>query len=170
MEDKKNQKGFTPHHFVSNCTQYDDFRKIKSGAGFTLIEMLLSVAVIGLLVGMSVPVYRNMFVKNDLDVAATTVAETLRRAQVQSQSSDGDISWGVKVQTGKISLFKGTSYITQDPNYEEKFDMPASIAISGTSEIVFTKFTGETTGGTITLSSDTDSKDITVNSKGMVGY
>jgi len=42
--------------------------------GFTLPELLLSVAIIGALAGLSLPVYRSLMMKNDLDIAANTVA------------------------------------------------------------------------------------------------
>lgn len=139
--------------------------------GFTLLEVLLSVAAIAILAGLSLPVFRTMLTKNDLDVATTTVAQTLRRAQILSQAVDGDTSWGVKVQSGSITLFKGASYDVRDTAFDETFDMPASIAPSGLSEIVYTKFTGfPQTTGTTTLITANDTKTVTINEKGMVSH
>ena len=139
--------------------------------GFTLLEVLLSIAAIAILAGISIPVWRNLQVKNDLDIATTTIVQDLRRAQVLSQAVDGDTSWGVKVQSGSIVLFKGTSYSTRDSTFDETFDLQSSITPSGTTEIVFAKFTGlPQTTGTITLTSEQDSKNITINAKGMVDF
>jgi prepilin-type N-terminal cleavage/methylation domain-containing protein len=41
--------------------------------GFTLIEMLLSVACLGIILGMTVPAYRLLQTRNDLDVAMITL-------------------------------------------------------------------------------------------------
>lgn len=61
-----------------------------SNFGFTLLELLLSVAVISTLAGLSLPVYRTLLMKNDLDIAAVTTAQSLRRSQILSQAVDGD--------------------------------------------------------------------------------
>lgn len=139
--------------------------------GFTLLEMLLSVVVIAILAGFSLPVFRTMLTKNDLDVATVTVVQTLRRAQTQSLAVDGDTTWGVKVQSGSITLFKGASYTTRDSNFDETFEIPTAITTGGVSEIVFSRLLGQAqTTGTITLATDNDNSSVTINDKGMVSY
>ena len=144
---------------------------MKNENGFTLLELLLSVAIISLLAGLSLPVYRTLLSKNDLDISATVTASSLRRAQTLSQAVDGDTTWGIKVQSGNIVIFKGASFATRDTTFDETFDVPTTIGVSGSTEIVFAKFTGlPQTTGTINLSSETDSKTVTINEKGMVNY
>lgn len=146
--------------------------KFKINKGFTLLEILLSIALIAILAGFSIPVYQSFQVKNDLDVATNIVAQSLRRAQSLSRSQDGDISWGVKIQTGSITLFKGTNYATRDSAFDELFNMPQTITPSGLGEIVFTKFSGDpqSTGNIVLNSTINETKNITINSKGMVNY
>lgn len=139
--------------------------------GITLMEVVLSIAVIAILAGLSLPVAIRMLTKNDLDIATVTTAQTMRRAQTLSQSVDGDSNWGVKVQTSSITLFKGTSFATRDSNFDEDFSFPTSITPSGVTEAVFTKLFGDPqTTGTITLSTGNDSSNIVINGKGMVSY
>lgn len=146
-------------------------KKLNNKKGFTLLELLLSVAIISLLAGLSLPVYRTLMQKNDLDIATTTTALSLRRAQVLSQAVDGDTTWGVKTQTGSIVIFKGTSYATRDSTFDETFDVPTSISISGTTEYVFSKLTGlPQATGTVNLSTESDARTVTMNTKGMVNY
>lgn len=142
-----------------------------SQRGFTRLELLLSVAIISLLAGLSLPVYRTLLSKNDLDIAATVTASSLKRAQVLSQSVDGDITWGVKVQSGNIIVFKGTSYVARDASYDENFDLVTSIAPSGTTEYVFSKLSGLPQAiGTVILTTESDTRTVTINEKGMVDY
>lgn len=140
--------------------------------GVTLIEVLLSIAAITIIAGISVPIYQSFQVRNDLDIAATTVAQTLRRAQVLSQAVDGDTDWGILVRSGSITIFKGTSYAARDNSLDEVFEVPTSITPSGVQEIVFSEFTGlPQPTGTITLTSNAnETRDITINSKGTVSY
>lgn len=140
--------------------------------GFTLIEVLLSVAAIAIIAGISIPIYQSFQARNDLDITTVEIAQSARRAQTLSQAVDGDTSWGIKIQSGSIVVFKGVSYAARDITLDELFDVPTSITPSGVSEIVFAKFTGlPQTIGTITLTSNTnETRTITINAKGMVSY
>lgn len=140
--------------------------------GFSLIELLLSLAIISIIVMITIPIYGSFQARNDLTIAATTVAQTLRRAQILSQAVSGDSGWGVKIQTGSITLFKGAGYAGRDAGFDEIFAMPGNITPGGITEIVFNKFSGEPlAGGIITLTSvNNEIKNIAINGKGMVSY
>ena len=140
--------------------------------GFTMIEVMLSLAIIAVLAGISTPIYQSFQVRNDLDIAAVTIAQSMRRAQTLSEAIDGDTTWGVDVRSGSITVYKGASYIARDTTYDELFDMPGSITPSGIGGSVFSKFTGlPQTTGTITLTSNAnETRTITINSKGAVSY
>lgn len=144
----------------------------KSFAGFTLLETLLSIAIIGLIAGIGAPVYQSFQVRNDLDIGAAIIAQSARRAQMLAQASDGDASWGVRVQSGSIALFKGASYASRDMAYDETFHLPRSIASSGMSEVVYAKFTGlPKMIGAITLTSNAnETRTIAINAKGTVSF
>lgn len=140
--------------------------------GFTLLEVLLSIALISVIAGISIPIYQSFQVRNDLDIATTSTVQVLRRAQVLSQASDGDAGWGWKIESGRMVLFKGTSYASRDSLYDEVYDVPMSITPSGVSEIVYAKFTGlPSLFGTVTLTTNTnETRSITINAKGTVSY
>ena len=143
-----------------------------SPKGFTLLEVLLSIGLITVLAGLSLPVYQALQNRNDLDIATVTVAQTLRRAQLLSQAVDGDTNCGIKLQSGSVTLFKGTSYAARDASFDEVFDVPTSITQSGVGEVVFAKFTGmPQTTGTITLTSSTNEvRNLILNAKGTITY
>lgn len=144
----------------------------KRTGGFTLLEVLMSIAIITALAAVSLPVFQNFQVRNDLHVAATTVAQSLRRAQTLAQASDGDISWGLKIQANSIVIFKGPNYAGRDTSYDEIFDLPGDITPSGLGEVVFAKFTGDpSTTGTVTLTSSTNETiNLSLNTRGTVTY
>ncbi len=141
-------------------------------AGFTLVEMLLCVAIITLLVGVSLPISQSFVQGDDLNVATQSVVETVRRAQTYARTLDGDTNWSVEFQSGTVTLFKGTNFAGRDTNYDEAYSLPGSVTASGLGEVQFTKFTGiPNTTGTVTLTSTTTStKTVTVNAKGVVSF
>lgn len=140
--------------------------------GFTLVEVLLSVAVIAVLAGISAPVFSRLMTKNDLDTAVVSLAQSWRRVQELSMANDGDSVWGVKVAAGSITLFKGGSYAGRDTGYDETFDLPSTISVSGAAmEVTFNKLTGTPSAtGTVSLTSFGDTRTLNINSKGTVSY
>ncbi len=136
------------------------------------MEVLLSMAMIIIIVGTTIPIYQSFQSRSDLDVAVVTVAQSLRRAQSLAQSSSGDSAWGVYVQTANVTIFKGTNYSGHDATYDEVADMPNSVNPSTSTQIIFNKFSGMPVAtGTITLISNVSSTRIlTINSKGTVNY
>jgi type II secretory pathway pseudopilin PulG len=138
-----------------------------------MLEVLLSVAIITALAGVSIPVYLSFNNRNDLDIGTQTIATALRRAETYSRGVNGDSQWGVKVQSGSIVLFKGASYAARDTTYDENAAIPPQFTIGGNSEIVFAKLSATPSAtGIITLTSPdvNETRTITINAKGMVDY
>lgn len=152
----------------------DFFKKIKKALsrGFTLPEMLVSVSLLAIIGGMIIPSYHTFMVRNDLDIATVTLAHDLRRAQSLSQSSDGDMTWGVHVGVGSILVYKGVSYVARDTTFDENTQMPKSIVPTGINEVNFSKVIGlPNATGTFTLTSQVnEARNITINEKGMVDF
>ncbi len=146
---------------------------IRTQRGFTLIEMGLSIALLAVIAGIGVPVYQALQVRNYLDVAATSLTQDYRRAQVLSQASQGDSSWGVHVDNiAGITLFKGTGYATRDASYDEVYSIPASISITGLLSVVFSRLTGlpQMTGTTTFTSNTNEGRTVHINTEGTVSY
>lgn len=141
-------------------------------AGFTLLEVLLSVAIITLLMGLSLPVYETFVRRNDLDITAQSLAVVLRRAQVYAHSAQNDSAWSVEVQTSAITLFRGTNFAGRNTVYDETVSVPGTVTPGGLTEVQFAQFTAApNTTGNITLASTTnDTRTVSVNAKGMVDY
>lgn len=141
--------------------------------GFTLIEVLLSVVIISLFAGLSLPIYRSFQTKTDLELNTQNVAEMLRRANTYARATNGNSAWGVAISSNTATVFKGTSYAARDTTADETASIPSNIATSGITEVVFSKFAAlPSTTGTITLTdSPTNSvKTVSLNAKGMVAY
>ncbi len=141
--------------------------------GFTLLEVLLSVAILGVVAGISLPVMASFNGRNDLDVTTQSIVMQLRRAGTYSRGANNDNQWGVHIQSGGATLFQGTAYASRDTAYDETTTFPSSFSVSGTSDVVFNKVDGSpASSGSITLTNtnSNETRTITFNAKGMVSY
>lgn len=139
--------------------------------GFSLIEVLMSVATIAIIAGMSVPVYQGFQVRNDAQLAVDAISQSLRRAQLLSQVMAGDSSWGVEI-SDNITLFRGNSFASRNANYDEIFPFYPSLTHTGVDEIVFSKREGMPLSlGTMNIATNTGLLySLTINSKGIIDY
>lgn len=139
--------------------------------GFSLIEMLLSVSIISLLAGLSLPIYNSFTARNDLSLTTQNVATMIRRAEVYARGNQDDSQWGVNFAASAVTLFKGASYATRISGFDETITIPSTITLSYSGDIVMAKLTGiPSATPTITLTSSitSDNKTVSVNAKGMV--
>lgn len=138
---------------------------------FTLIEILLVVIILAVLTGLSIPVSINFYKTQQLDVNVKGVVQSLRRAQLKAMSIESDSIFGVYLTNDSYILFKGSSFDARDISYDEVFDLPQVITVSGIQEIAFSKFEGVPVGaltGDIILNSNGDSRIININEIGRV--
>lgn len=135
--------------------------------GFTLLEILLVMAIAGILVGLATPILFSYQANNDLYLAESSVKQTIRQAETQSLHGIKDDSWGVYIENGKVVLFKGNDYGSRDQDYDLEVSFAENILLSGLNELYFEKGTGiPNTTGTITLSVYDETIDIVINSEG----
>lgn len=144
----------------------------KKHSGFTLIEVLLSLAVITVITGIMVPVFGYFLGRNNLDTAVSQIVGDWRRAQALSRGAEQDSNWGVYVSSTTITTFMGNSYISRNSVYDEVENLNSIASVSGLSEVVFLKATGTpmTNGTLIITSNNNESRNISINSQGTISY
>jgi len=133
--------------------------------GFSLIEVMLVVGLIGAIGGVGVPLYRDYQIRNDLNLATEQVTQGLARARLLSQAAQNDDSWGFYAPAGV--LYKGNSYDTRDPAFDETYPMPSTITIIGLMEVNYGKIAGVPSAtGDITLTTiNDDTRNILIQVK-----
>lgn len=138
--------------------------------GFTLFEVMLSIAIIAIIASFTPPVYEKLQSKVSFDSTVDSYVSSLHRAQKLSQAGKMDSSWGVKIDNNKIIIFKGSSFDTRDITYDEEFSILSTIIVTGDTEIVFSKLYGYPLYEAHTKISDNQSheKNISVNTKGLI--
>lgn len=145
---------------------------MEKAKGFTLIEMLMSVGILATLAALSLPVYQSFYNRNELDLTAQNLASALRRAQTYARGSLGDSQWGVSIQSGAITLYKGASFAGRDTAYDEVSTIATSTNVSGLSDILFAKLSGApaATGSVTFTNTNNETRTVTINAEGMVSY
>jgi prepilin-type N-terminal cleavage/methylation domain-containing protein len=140
-------------------------------SGFTIIELLIVIAIMTIIGAVFLPVSIDYQQRNDLDVAQTTFAQSIRRAQQMSMSGEGDSQWGVNMITGNIVIFKGSTYAGRDTTFDENYSISTSITNSGQTEYDFSKTTGTPAQvGAVTFVNGNYQKTVSVNAYGVVNY
>lgn len=142
--------------------------------GFTLLETLLVILIIVFLAALIFPLGLDFYKNQQLQTHSQQILQTLRRAQSKAMAGEQDSSFGVYFDNdnNKYILFKGNSYPTRDSQYDEVFDLPAIIAISGLPdppEIIFSKLEGKPNwAGNVILNSGGLTQAISINEIGRV--
>lgn len=140
--------------------------------GFTLLEVLLSVALIGIISGVSMFLSHSFQTQSALDTAARSYGEFSRRAQIRSGGVENDTSWGVNISSSTITLFQGTVFALRESSFDETYVIPSNVTVSGVQEIIFTKVTSTPSPfGTTTFSNRKgESRAVFINQKGIVDF
>jgi prepilin-type N-terminal cleavage/methylation domain-containing protein len=144
--------------------------------GFTLIEMLIVITIMGILVVSVLTIFTKINSSQAIDKDAQLLVETLRQAQSQTLSSQNASQYGVHIATTSVTLFTGTTYSSSDTSNKSFLfntrDIVSTISlIGGSTNVVFKRLTGETDqSGTITLFSPAASstKTVTIYKTGVI--
>ncbi len=140
--------------------------------GFSVIELIVVAGLMALIATLGVGAYKVAQTRNNVEIAAVTVAQTMRRAQALAQGMDGDQVWGVRITSSGVTIFQGTSYATRITSRDEIYALSGKLTVTGTSEFTFAKMTGlPTLAGSVTVQGQQNAtKTITISTVGMVSY
>lgn len=138
--------------------------------GFTIIELILIMAIISFIAFLSTPFYSRFLLQNEVANTQDKLAGSLRKAQIYSMMGKGGSAWSVNYSSNKITLYKGISFAGRDGSFDEKFDINSNVVISGITDISFARSSGLPTPNTasITISAGNNSKNLNMNSQGVV--
>ena len=141
--------------------------KLKKRAGFTLVELLVTIAVIAIIATIAVPGFQGMTANNRLASDYNEILSGLNLARSEAikrrESVEFEITsptpWAYEISVGSdtLRIRSGTG---------------GTLSVSGSTSIVFDSLgrAPSCSGGcTITLTHDAGSRDILVNSFGRIG-
>jgi prepilin-type N-terminal cleavage/methylation domain-containing protein len=137
---------------------------------FTLIELLLVIAIVAIIFAFSAPYALNFYYSNILNDAQRNIVSALEQARHYAILQKNDSNFGVYLVPGSYTIFQ-----TPDLNYEnrveaqdEVFPMIDQISFA-TTTVIFSKLTGVvSTTSTTTLSYSGLNKVIVVEESGNI--
>ena len=152
--------------------------KLKSCEGITILELVIVLAILGLLVASAGPIYTRLQTSSQVSTAVSTVMLTLRKAQIRAESRVNNSQHGVHVTTNivgqdSITLYQGASYATRDVAYDEVTTYPEVLNLTTTltgNDINFSRSKGvpDNTGSITITHIYTGSVTISINALGRV--
>jgi len=136
--------------------------------GFTLIEILLVIAIIGLLAFLCIPLGLELYRSQQLDTTADGLVQALARARSKAISGEFDSNFGIYLSENKYILYKGQSFDLRDQAYDEVFEPAGNIIFSGLSQLNFSKISGQPSQiGKIIISNNQDYLVLDINQAGV---
>lgn len=147
----------------------DFFRRFYFARGFTVLELLLVIVIISFLSLMTVSFYSRFINQNAASNTVDQLVGSLRKAQTYAMAGRQNNNWGVYYGNSQIVLFAGNTYAGRVTGFDESFDVPSSVAVSGFTQMYYSRITGlPSASQLITVSSGNTSKTVTVNLQGVV--
>jgi prepilin-type N-terminal cleavage/methylation domain-containing protein len=145
--------------------------RFSTHAGFTLVEMLVALAILTLLAGISASVWYSFRTQSGTNAASATIVEVMQRAELASEAMDNDSAWGVHIASSTVTLFEGASYASRTTSADLSFDL-AGATVSGLTDITFSKMTGyPQQTGTLTVTEPNGAGEaISIDATGAITY
>ncbi|MDP2593634.1 MAG: hypothetical protein Q8P52_03235 [bacterium] len=145
--------------------------------GFTFIELMFIIAVTVVLVGIVSSSFSNFGKHQELVTAAEVLSSVFFEARSYTISSKNASSYGVHIESDRVTRFTGETYDQNDPNNKVVM-LRGAVTISetnlqgGGSDVIFNRLTGDTNQyGTIIISRADDGSQtrvITITKTGFI--
>lgn len=136
---------------------------LSNSKGVTLIELLVVIAIIAILGATTIPIGSGFLIRNNLANKQNELITSLHNAQLNSISGKENTQWGVEISTSNIKMFA-----VGNSSFDQSFDIPSSISITPAT-IIFDQLTGNPDAvASLTISSNQNSKIISINELGVV--
>jgi len=151
------------------------FSRTRRAAGVTLLELLLTIALVAVLSAMVGPFLANSLNTRSLDIFSSQAVDALREAQFSAVNGRGAASFGVHFEAGQFVFFTGPAYNPADAdNQAHIFDDGVSITAitltGGGADVHFSSHRGiPSESGTVVFSDGGgQTKTVTIGAAGML--
>lgn len=138
--------------------------------GFTIMEVMISLGIFLILLGLTTPFVLQFYNRYQLDAERTTFIALLRQARAMSLTGENGATHGVYLASSQFTIFEGVSYATRDTSIDQTFERNSSVDITGPSETLFRYLTGTSASQSFNLTNGTKQGIIYVNKEGSIDW
>ncbi len=142
-----------------------------SAKGFTLIEVIISLAILALIASISAASFVSFARREALDSTVSAVAAGLRDARTRTMASINDSQYGVQIDTDRFTLFSNSYVLGATGNEINMLNSRIKMS-SSVPSFTFSRISGNSSAsGTIDVyvaSDPTNRKTINVQGTGLI--
>lgn len=140
--------------------------------GFTLVELLVSMGILVVLLGVTTPFILHFYRRYQIDTERMLLVSLFRQARTMSLDGQGRKDHGVFIDTNQYTVYEGSSYVTRDQSKDQVFGRNDTITITGPSEfdLPFRSLNGKSSDVMFNLDNGTKSAKIYVNTEGRIDW
>lgn len=132
------------------------------------MEMIMVVAIMAIMLAAGLPATFDFYLNYQFDSEYDTAVSAFRLARNLAMVNYNESDHGVYLADEEFIVFQGTTYATRDTSKDRSYPRASVITITGSSELVFTALSGQTASTTYAVSDGRKSRDIFINSEGLV--
>lgn len=137
--------------------------------GFTLVELTLTLIIVGLVAAIGVPRYANALTRYKADAAAHRVVADIQHAQAHAKANSANTTLWFRVNTDRVSIPSMPSLDNPSETYLTKLDDEpyrtnlTAAAFDGDEYLIFDGYGRPDSGGSLTLRCGGNQRVITVD-------
>jgi len=139
--------------------------------GFTLLEVLLVIAILAIVTSVSIPSYGKFINMNSINTQVNELRKNIRLAQQQAEAGKYNSNHGVHFTTSSYTLYTGENYSSRNQNKDKTYPLNKRMEITKYFDLNFYRDTGKPSAtGTIILKNKINKKStgIKINEHGLV--
>lgn len=147
----------------------------RARGGFTLVEIIVVIAILGVIATISVAAFVNMNKSSMLRAARDEVYGALSFARERTLASENDMVYGVHLSTSSVTRFEGNTY-TAGSASNVVYSFGAMVSATSTlitqnPNIIFRRLTGVPSAtGTIFIYNGESTTTVQIHGSGLVEY
>jgi prepilin-type N-terminal cleavage/methylation domain-containing protein len=139
--------------------------------GFTLVEMVIVVALMTSFALLGIPFGVEAYRDYVLTSTTRDIVSVLRRAEALAIANTSSSPYGVAFRVDRVMLFKGATYSSRNPAYDEEHSFVPAVVVAAPSEVVFAPLSGMPSAAvSLAVGNGLRSQSVDINIHGVVDW